>query len=197
MALTDTVLQRLFKGSGTALMVRGIIAILFGILVLAVPGVTLLTLVLLFGVYAILDGATNIAHYFSRDKRRSGWQLAGGIISILAGVVALVWPGVTALSLALVIGAWAMVLGASQIALAFDVKKTVPHWWVWLITGIVTILFGLFVLFAPDLGLLSLLGLLAGYAILAGALLITSGLQLRKLEPRVAWSDPDGGQPAL
>ncbi|MCU1532410.1 MAG: hypothetical protein JWO49_1981 [Arthrobacter sp.] len=196
MALTDTVLQRLFKGSGTALMVRGIIAILFGILVLAVPGVTLLTLVLLFGVYAILDGATNIAHYFSRDKRRSGWQLAGGIISILAGVVALVWPGVTALSLALVIGAWAMVLGASQVALAFDVKKTVPHWWVWLITGIVTILFGLFVLFAPDLGLLSLLGLLAGYAILAGALLITSGLQLRKLEPRVAWSDPDGGQPA-
>ena len=194
--MADTVLQRLFKGSGTALMVRGIIAILFGILVLAVPGVTVLTLVVFFGVYAIVDGITNIAHYFSRDKRRSGWQLAGGIISVLAGIVALLWPGITALSLALVIGAWAVVLGASQIALAVDLKKTVPHWWVWLITGVVTVLFGLFVLFVPDLGLLSLLALLSAYAVLTGVLLITSGLELRKLEPKVAWSGPEGGQPA-
>jgi uncharacterized membrane protein HdeD (DUF308 family) len=193
--LADTVLQRLFKGSGTALLVRGIIAILFGILVMAVPGVTVLTLVIFFGVYALSDGITNIAHYFSRARRRSGWQLAGGIVSVLAGITALLWPGITALSLALVIGAWAVVLGASQIALAFDVKKSVPHWWVWLVTGVLTILFGFFVLFVPGLGILSLLGLLSAYAIITGVLLITSGLELRKLEPKATWSETGGGQP--
>jgi uncharacterized membrane protein HdeD (DUF308 family) len=122
--------------------------------------------------------------------------LAGGIVSVLAGITALLRPGITALSLALVIGAWAVVLGASQIALAFDVKKSVPPWWVWLVTGVLTILFGFFVLFGPGLGILSLLGLLSAYAIITGVLLITSGLELGKLEPKATWSETGGGQPA-
>lgn len=157
--MADTVLQRIFKGSGTALLVRGIIAI-------------------------------------SRARRRSGWQLAGGIVSVLAGITALLRPGITALSLALVIGAWAVVLGASQIARAFDVKKSVPPWWVWLVTGVLTILFGFFVLFVPGLGILSLLGLLSAYAIITGVLLNTSGLELGKLEPKATWSVTGGGHPA-
>lgn len=101
--------------------------------------------------------------------RRSGTAL---IISVLAGLVAFVWPDITALSLALVIGLWAVMLGVSQIALAFDVKRNVGSWWLWLITGVVTTLFGLFLVILPGPGILSLLGLLASFAILIGILLI-------------------------
>jgi uncharacterized membrane protein HdeD (DUF308 family) len=180
--MADALAQQLFKGSGSALIVRGVVAVLFGILVVAWPGVTVLALVFLFGIYAIIDGVTNIGHYLSRRKRRrSAWQLVGGIISVLAGVIAMVWPGITALSLALVIGVWAVILGVSQIALAFEIKKTVRLWWLWLITGIVTTLFGLFVVVLPGPGILSLLGLLSGFAIVSGVLLIASGLGLRRL----------------
>ncbi|UKA60634.1 HdeD family acid-resistance protein [Arthrobacter sp. FW306-2-2C-D06B] len=179
--MTDPLAQQLFKGSGTALIIRGIAAVLFGILVVVWPGVSVLAMVILFGVYAVFDGVTNIAHYVTRKRRRSVSQLLGGIISVLAGLVAFVWPGITALSLALVIGLWALILGVSQMALAFEVKKTVGSWWLWLITGIVTTVFGLFLVVLPGPGILSLLGLLSSFAVLVGILLIASGAALRRL----------------
>lgn len=179
--MSDTLAQELFKGSGTALIVRGIAAVLFGILVVAWPGVSVLALVILFGIYAVFDGVTNIVHYVRRMRRRSVWQLVGGIISVLAGLVAFVLPGITALSLTLVIGVWAVILGISQMALAFEVKRTVGLWWLWLITGIVTTLFGLFLVIFPGPGILSLLGLLSSFAIFFGILLIASGVGLRRL----------------
>lgn len=179
--MSDTLGQQLFKGSGTALIIRGIAAVLFGILVVVWPGVSVLALVILFGIFAIFDGATNIVHYVTRKGRRSVWQIVGGVISVLAGLAAFVWPGITALSLALVIGLWAVILGVSQIALAFDVKKTVRQWWLWLITGIVTTVFGFFLVILPGPGILGLLGLLSSFAILFGILLIASGAGLRRL----------------
>ncbi|NUU31921.1 DUF308 domain-containing protein [Arthrobacter sp. C9C5] len=182
--MSDPLAEQLFKGSGMALIIRGAAAILFGILVVLWPGVSVLALVILFGIYALFDGAANIVHYATRKKRRSVWQLVGGIVSVLAGLVAFAWPGITALSLALVIGLWAVILGVSQIALAVEVKKTVGSWWLWLITGIITILFGLFLVILPGPGILSLLGLLSSFAILLGVLLIASGVGLRRLGGR-------------
>jgi uncharacterized membrane protein HdeD (DUF308 family) len=179
--MSDPLVQQLFKGSGTALIIRGIAAVLFGTLVVVWPGVSVLALVILFGIYAFFDGVTNVMHYVTRKRRRSVWQLVGGIISVLAGLVAFVWPGITALSLALVIGLWAIILGVSQMALAFEVKRTVRLWRLWLITGIVTTLFGLFLVILPGPGILSLLGLLSSFAILFGILLIVSGFGLRRL----------------
>jgi uncharacterized membrane protein HdeD (DUF308 family) len=179
--MSEELAQQLFKGSGTALIVRGIAAVLFGILVVVWPGVSVLALVMLFGIYVVFDGVTNIVHYVTRKRRRSTWQLVGGIISVLAGLVAFAWPGITALSLALVIGVWAVILGISQMALAFEVKRTVGLWWLWLVTGIVTTLFGLFLVIFPGPGILSLLGLLSSFAILFGILLIASGAGLRRL----------------
>jgi uncharacterized membrane protein HdeD (DUF308 family) len=179
--MSDPVAQQLFKGSGTALIIRGIAAVLFGILVVVWPGASVLALVILFGIYAVFDGVTSIVQYVTRKTRRSVWQLVGGIISVLAGLVAFVWPGITALSLALVIGLWAIMLGVSQMALAFEVKRTVESWWLWLITGIITTLFGLFLVLLPGAGILSLLGLLSSFAILLGVLLIASGVGLRRL----------------
>lgn len=179
--MSDALVQQLFKGSGTALIIRGIAAVLFGILVVVWPGVSVLALVVLFGIYAIIDGVTNIAHYVRRKGRRPVWQIVGGVISVLAGLAALVWPGITALSLAFVIGLWAVILGVSQIALAFEVRKTVGQWWLWLITGVVTTVFGLFLVVLPGAGILSLLGLLSSFAILSGILLVVSGAGLRRL----------------
>jgi len=179
--MSETLPQQLFKGSGTALIIRGIAAVLFGILVVVWPDASVLALVILFGIYAVFDGVTNIVHYLTRKRRRSAWQLVGGIISVLAGLVAFVWPGITALSLALVIGVWAVILGITQMALAFEVKRTVGLWWLWLITGIVTTFFGLFLVIFPGPGILSLLGLLSSFAILFGILLIASGTGLRRL----------------
>jgi uncharacterized membrane protein HdeD (DUF308 family) len=179
--MSDPLAQQLIKGSGTALIIRGTAAVLFGILVVVWPGVSVLVMVILFGIYAVFDGVTNIVQYVTRKRRRSVWQLVGGIISVLAGLVAFVWPGITALSLALVIGLWAVILGVSQLALAFEVKRTLGLWWLWLITGIVTAVFGLFLVVLPGPGILSLLGLLSSFAVLFGILLIAAGIVMRRL----------------
>lgn len=179
--MSDQLAEQLLKGSGTALIIRGAAAILFGTLVVVWPGVSVLALVILFGIYVLFDGATNIVHYSSRKKRRSVWQLVGGIVSLFAGLVTFAWPGITALSLALIIGLWAVVLGVSQIALAVEARRTVGSWWLWLITGIITILFGLFLVILPGPGILGLLGLLSSFAILLGVLMIASGVGLRRL----------------
>jgi uncharacterized membrane protein HdeD (DUF308 family) len=179
--MSDSVAKGLFKGSGTALLIRGIVAVLFGILVMLWPGPTVIALVFLFGIYAIIDGVTGIGQYIRNKESRSAWQIVGGIVSVLAGIVALVWPGITALVLAIVIGVWAVILGVTQIALAFEVKKTVRRWWLWLLTGIVTTLFGLLIVIFPGAGILSVLGLLSAFAIVAGVLLIASGIELRRL----------------
>lgn len=86
--MSDTAGQELFEGAGTALFVRGALAILFAILVILWPGVSVLALVYLFGFYAGVEGIANIVHYFSDRPRRSVWTLLGGIVSVLAGVVA-------------------------------------------------------------------------------------------------------------
>lgn len=177
--MSDIGEQKLFEGTATALLVRGALAILFAVLVVLWPSVSVLALVFLFGFYALMDGIANIVNYFSDRPRRSAWTLVGGVVSILAGVVAFVWPGITALWLALVIGAWALVLGVTQIALSIEAKKTLRSWWTWLASGVVTALFGLYVLILPGDGILSLLGLLAAFAFLAGALLLMAGFQIR------------------
>ncbi|MFC9351818.1 HdeD family acid-resistance protein [Arthrobacter sp. NPDC057013] len=177
--MSDFAEQRPFEGAGTALFVRGALAILFAIAVMLWPGVTVLALIYLFGFYAGVDGIANIVHYFSDRPRRSAWELVGGIVSVLAGIVAFIWPGATAVSLAVVIGAWALVLGVTQIALSVEAKKMLTSWWAWLASGIVTALFGLYVLILPGAGILSLLGLLAAFAFLFGVLLLTAGFQLR------------------
>ncbi|MFC9352860.1 HdeD family acid-resistance protein [Arthrobacter sp. NPDC057013] len=177
--MSDFAGQRPFEGAGTALFVRGGLAILFAIAVMIWPGATVLALIYLFGFYAGMDGITNIVHYFSDRPRRSAWALVGGIVSVLAGIVAFAWPAATAVSLAVVIGAWALVLGVTQIALSLEAKKMLKSWWTWLASGIVTALFGLYVLILPGAGILSLLGLLAAFAFLFGILLLTAGFQLR------------------
>ncbi|MFJ4028914.1 HdeD family acid-resistance protein [Paenarthrobacter sp. NPDC089989] len=178
--MSDASGRKMFKHSGTALLFRGILAVLFGFAIAALPVSTVFALVFVFGVFAIVDGLTNIAHYFYDPSRHSRWSLIGGFISIAAGLVAVAWPGMTAAALAVLIGLWALILGVSEIILAFAARSTMSGWPVWLLTGVVTALFGLLVILNPGLGFLAMAGFLAAFAVIAGLLLIVCGIRLRR-----------------
>ncbi|MGP0222334.1 HdeD family acid-resistance protein [Paenarthrobacter sp. NCHU4564] len=178
--MSDASGRRMFKHSGTALLVRGIIAVLFGFLVAALPVATVFGLILAFAVFAVTDGLTNVAHYFYDPSRHSRWTLVGGFVSIAAGLAAVAWPGLTAAAFGVLLGLWALVLGLSEIVLAFAARETMSGWGVWVLTGFLTAAFGLFLLINPGLGLLSMAAFLAAFSVVAGLLLIVCGIRLRR-----------------
>lgn len=189
--------QKIFRRSGAVLLIRGILAVLFGVLVIAWPAVTVLAIVFLFGFYALVDGAANLYEYFSHRPRPSGWTLASGIVSVLAGIVAFAWPGITALWLAFLIGAWAFVLGITQIAVSVQARRAMRSWWAWLAAGIVLALFGVYVFFFPGAGVLGLLGVVAAFAFAAGILLLAAGFLLLRVSGWAQGHRPGSGSAAF
>ncbi|MCG2624286.1 DUF308 domain-containing protein [Arthrobacter sp. I2-34] len=188
--MLEVVYVRPTKGSGAALIIRGILAILFGIAVIVWPQASVLVLVVLFGIFAIADGITAIVHWATQrrawdGRRYSGWVLAGGIISVLAGIVALVWPDRTALAVSFIIGLWALLLGLTQIVLAIAARKVVLGWWLGLVGGILAVLIGLLLTFNPAVGILGFLGFLAAFAWLFGLILVAAGIHTWQLARRL------------
>ncbi|MCT9870463.1 HdeD family acid-resistance protein [Paenarthrobacter aurescens] len=179
--MSDAADRKMFKTPGTALIVRGVLAIVFGLLILLLPSATAFVVVVMFGVFAIIDGIISVAHYFYDPAGRSRWSMVGGFISIAAGIVAVAWPGFTAAAVGVLIGLWALVLGLSQIVLSLAARSFVRSWGIWFLTGLITTVFGIVVLVNPGLGILGLVAMLAAFAILTGMLLIASGIGLRKL----------------
>jgi uncharacterized membrane protein HdeD (DUF308 family) len=160
---------------------RGIAAIIFGILALALPGITLLALVLLFGAYAIVDGILNVISATRGHAGRGPWWLLliEGLVSIAAGVAALVLPGLTALLLVYIIGAWAIVTGALEVSAAVRLRREIRNeWWLGL-SGVLSIVFGALVMYAPGAGALALVLWIGAYAIVFGALLLGLAFRLR------------------
>lgn len=179
--MSETLIAKATNRASWMMIIRGVLAIIFGIMVAAWPTSTLLVIVWLFGIFALIDGIIGVAHWFSDKAERSTWGIVSAVISILAGLVAIIWPGPTALAMAFLIGFWAILLGASQIALAMQARKTMKHWYIWLISGIITVIFGLILVFVPGAGLLSLLWLLATVTIIEGILLIVLGIFVRRV----------------
>jgi len=169
-----------------ALAIRGAAAIVFGLLALVLPGVTLAALILLFGAYAIVDGVFNlIAAFRGRTETRPPWLLAiHGLVSLAAGIVAFVMPGLTALVLVYVIAVWAIVTGALEVLAAMRLRDEIPNEW-WLVaSGVLSVVFGLLLVIAPGAGALALVLWIGAYAIFFGALLIGLALRLRREQPR-------------
>ncbi|BCW57157.1 uncharacterized membrane protein HdeD (DUF308 family) [Paenarthrobacter nicotinovorans] len=179
--MSDVADRKMFKSPGTALLVRGILAIVFGLLIFALPSATAFVVVVMFGVFAIIDGITSVAHYFYDPAGRSRWTIVGGLISIAAGIVAIALPGITAAAIGVLIGLWALVLGLSQIVLSLAARTFVSSWGLWLLTGLITTIFGIVVLVNPGLGFLGLVWMLGAFALVTGLLLVASGIGLRKL----------------
>lgn len=163
-----------------ALVVRGVAAILFGALTFALPGISLLVLLILWAAYALVDGVLNLvlAARGARAGRRWGWLLFEGIVSIAAGVVAVVWPGITAWALLMVIAAWAVVTGVAEIAVAIRLRRQLEGEWLLALGGVLSIAFGVLLVAYPSAGVLAVLWMVGAYAILFGVLLIGLGWRL-------------------
>lgn len=166
----------------SALAIRGVIAIAFGVLALLMPGLTLAALILLFAAYAIVDG---VSHVVTGIRQRSGGpdglMILGGIVGIAVGVIAAILPGVTALFLLTLIGAWAIVTGAAEIVAAYRLRKAISGEWLLALQGIISIAFGLYVWIFPGAGALAVVWLIATFAIASGVILLMLAFRMRSL----------------
>lgn len=172
--------RSLLKQIWWVVLLRGILAVLFGVVALVWPGITVWALVVVFAAYAIIDGIVLVVQSI-RDKPEGwGWWLAMGVVSVLAGLVALFWPGITALALLYVIAFYAILFGITGIVGGVRFRKVPDSGWVWsVLAGVVAVLFGIVLLIFPGEGILSLIVLLGIYAILFGVLLIILAFQAR------------------
>jgi uncharacterized membrane protein HdeD (DUF308 family) len=165
------------------LLLRGIAAIAFGVLAFTWPGLTLLTLTLMWGIYAIADGALAL---WAAIAGRGGeiaprwWLAVVGIAGILAGLLTFVWPDMTALVLLMFIASWAIVIGALQIWGAIRLRKEIPDEWLLGLSGVLSVAFGVLMFAQPGAGALAVIWLIGWFAILAGCVYIALSFQLKK-----------------
>lgn len=173
-------MRTLLSNSWWMLLVRGLAALIFGILALAWPGVTLLVVMALFAAYALVSGAGELIGAL-QNRKEPGWWLVLllGLVSMAAGVIAIVYPGLTALVLAIVIGVNAIFSGVLEVTMAIRLHKEIRNEWLLALAGILSILFGAFVLVSPGAGVLALLWLIAVYAIATGVLFIVLAFRVR------------------
>ncbi|HEY1417191.1 MAG TPA: HdeD family acid-resistance protein [Myxococcaceae bacterium] len=169
-----------------ALVLRGLFAVLFGIIALAWPGITLWALVLLYGAYALADGVFAIASIMAgRTGGRPWWSLlVEGLVGIAVGIMTFAWPGITALVLLYLIAAWAFVTGIFEIVAAIRLREEIRGEWLLALSGILSGLFGLALVIWPGAGAVALVWVIGAYAIAFGALLIALGFRLRSWSRR-------------
>jgi uncharacterized membrane protein HdeD (DUF308 family) len=169
-----------------ALVIRGVVAVLFGLAAFFWPLLTLAALVLLFGAYALVDGIFAIVAAVTVADPQARWWvlLIEGIVGILAAAVTFAWPGITALALLYVIAAWAVVTGVLQIVAAVRLRQEIDNEWLLGLSGIVSVLFGLYVAIFPGPGALAVVWVIGTYALITGVLFIALGLQLRGRQRR-------------
>ena len=162
-------------------LLRGIAGILFGILAFVWPGLTLLTLILLYGAYALVDGIfALIAAFTGRvGGAPTWWLIVIGLFGLAAGVVTFAWPGVTALVLIIFIGGWAIAHGVFEIIGAIKLRKEIDNEWLLILAGALSVIFGIIVLIAPGAGALGLVWAIGAYSIAFGILLVGLSLRLR------------------
>ncbi len=172
--------QTLANQTKWALILRGILAIVFGVLVWVWPGLSLLVLILLFGIFALASGVSALIAAFRAFHRHRGWWLlaASGLLGIAAGIVAFIWPGETALILLYIVAIWAIVTGVAEIAAAFTPGRTSTDEWLLVLSGVLSIIFGILLFIFPGTGLLALVWLLGLYAILYGITLLFSAFSI-------------------
>jgi uncharacterized membrane protein HdeD (DUF308 family) len=166
-----------------SLAIRGVLAILFGIVAFFYTGQTLLALIYVFGVFAVLSGIASLvaAVRAGEAHQRWGWLAASGILSVAIGIVAFAWPGVTALAFVFLIAAWAILTGMAEIAFALAFPDTLAHPWLAGLAGIISVIFGILLAVWPRSGAITLTWLVGIYAIVYGATMLYYAYRLQGL----------------
>ena len=171
-------------GNWWALAARGVVAVLFGLAALIWPGLTLAALIVLFGAYAVVDGVfAVVAGFRSVDGTRRALLLAEGILGVLAGLVALLWPGAAAVFLLYVVAFWAIFGGLLRIMGALLLRKEIDNEWSMAAGGVLSIILGVILAVFPGIGLLSYAWLIGVIALAVGATLIALAFKVRSHRP--------------
>ncbi|HKD19397.1 MAG TPA: HdeD family acid-resistance protein [Thermoanaerobaculia bacterium] len=158
------------------LLLRGIVAILFGLLAFTRPGLTIAALVLFFGAYALVDG---IFEFIAGVRAKYGMLIFLGILGVAAGLITFFWPAITAITLLYVIAFWAIVVGILQIVAAFRLRKEVEGEWLWILSGLCFVALGFLLISRPGPGALSLVWLIGSFAMAWGILLVILAFRLK------------------
>ena len=164
-----------------AVLLRGIVGVLFGIVTFFAPGISFGALVLVFGAYALADGALAIISAIrTRAENERWWVLVlEGLVRIGAGVITVSWPGIAALALIYVIAAWALITGGLEIGAAIRLRKVITHEWWLVLAGIASIAIGVMLALFPGIGALTLMLWVGAYAFVFGILMIGLAFRLR------------------
>jgi uncharacterized membrane protein HdeD (DUF308 family) len=164
--------------------VRGFLALIFGILVLAWPGVSLLIFAIIFGAYVFVDGIFTLvaAVNYKAGAGRRTWLFIRGIAGIIVGLITFFWPAITALALVILIAAWALVTGVMELVFAFRANQDSAIRWMFAISGILSLILGILIVARPIAGMLVIIWIIGAYAVLAGILLIILGFRLRSVK---------------
>jgi uncharacterized membrane protein HdeD (DUF308 family) len=167
------------------LLLRGVAAIGFGILAFFWPGITLVALTYLWGAYAIVDGIVAIWAAFNLSGGDAGprwWLGLSGVVGILAGIVAFAYTGMTALVLLMFIAIWAIIIGALQLCAAIQLRKVIDNAWWLVLSGLLSIAFGVVLIAWPGTGALAVIWTIAWYAVFFGCMLIGLSFELKKVK---------------
>lgn len=169
------------------ILLRGLCAILFGILTFAWPGVTLFTLVILYGAFAFADGILSLIASIRGGAPAPRWWLAlVGILGIAVGILTVLWPGITGIVLLFFIAGWAIANGIMEIIGAIRLRKEIDDEW-WLIaSGVLSVLFGVMIALRPGAGALALVFVIGTFAIIYGVMLVAFAFRLRQHAPDAA-----------
>ncbi len=171
-----------FTKNWWVLLIRGILAVLFGVMAFTLPDLTLVTLVLLYGVYALADGLTAI---WVGGQARAWWFVLLGILGVVVGVFTFIYPGITAVALLYLIAAWAIVRGVFEIVTAIQLRKEISNEWMLIIAGILSVLFGVALVAKPAAGALAVVWIIGAYAFIFGLVMIVLAFRLRGLSGRL------------
>jgi uncharacterized membrane protein HdeD (DUF308 family) len=170
----------------TSIALRGVAAVIFGVLSLVNPRAAIVSLVLLFGVYALIDGLIALSARAAVGSKSRRAVIARGIVSVAAGVITLMWPGLSTFALLFVIGAWAIVAGALEIVWAFRLREELKGEWLLAVEGVLSILFGTVLLISPLAGAIVLGLWVGGYAMVLGTMLLLAAFEVRSFTHRHA-----------
>lgn len=176
----------MFKSASTSLIVRGVLALAVGAIALVWPGVTVLALVFTFAVYAFAESFAQLVTAFNSDGAKPVvGHLLLGLVDVAAGVVAVAWPGATALVLVMLVASWAVVTGIIELVTGFRTGESAGTRTVFILGGLVSIAFGVVLFARPDMGAITLALLFGWFSVMVGTWQLVQGIQLHSADKKI------------